>query len=193
MNEVNLFNFGVDCDFNANVANDVLIGGHSESRVFISARAQAVFSGHLSDFIQNCFASVRFSKHNLSLEGIEGLYMKVMGDGKRYECRLRTQSQLDEIEYVSEFQTKKNEWMLVKLPFKNFIPIYRGHYLNNVSPIDPKSIQQICFFVSHHSQSGDFQLVFDWINAYRTNQAIVNAYAENLRYRASASDKITAP
>lgn len=176
MLEKKLFHFNSDCQFSSTIINDTLLGGKSKSCFEINSEHQAVFSGELSDAIKQCFTSVRLLKQNFSLEGFDGIMMKLIGDGRKYKCHLKSDAQHDDIEYEFEFIAKPNEWMLIKIPFNKFRPTYRGHHLHNIPSITSNSIRMISFSVDHYTQTGKFKLTIDWINAYENAKTKVRDY-----------------
>jgi monofunctional biosynthetic peptidoglycan transglycosylase len=56
--------------------------------------------------------------------------------------------------------------MNIRVPFSEFVPVFRGRILSDVSPISPEQIQQIGFRISD-KQAGKFRIEIDWIKAYK--------------------------
>ena len=86
--------------------------------------------------------------------------MRVKGDGKNYEFRLKGEiSQYES--YVHQFATT-GEWQNIKLAINEFYPQFRGRKLN-IPNFNFKNIEQISFLIAN-SQEEDFELLIDWID-----------------------------
>ena len=72
----------------------------------------------------------------------------------------------DGISYRSHFQTQQNSWQIIKVPFSDFVPVFRGRVLEGVPPVKPERINQIGFLISD-KQAGPFKLEIEWIQAYK--------------------------
>ena len=72
------------------VINDDVMGGISQSRIELSPTATAIFSGQLSLENNGGFASIRRRAENYSLEGCTHVMLKVKGDGRTYQFRVKT-------------------------------------------------------------------------------------------------------
>ena len=62
--------------------------------------------------------------------------LRVRGDGHRYKFTVRTKSGFDTpiYQYQCAFTTKRDEWEEHRLPFKDFVPTFRGRVLTDVPP-----------------------------------------------------------
>jgi hypothetical protein len=85
--------------------------------------------------------------------------LRVKGDGKTYEFRLKGFSDQPE-SYVHSFNTT-GEWENIKLPINQFYPQFRGRRLN-LSNFNFKTIEQLSFLIAN-KQEEDFTLLIDWI------------------------------
>ena len=92
--------------------------------------------------------------------------MRIQGDGKDYQLRVRTDNRLDGISYRYRFATQPETWMNIRVPFSEFVPVFRGRIQSNVSPISPEQIQQVGFLISD-KHAGKFRIEIDWIKAYK--------------------------
>jgi NADH dehydrogenase [ubiquinone] 1 alpha subcomplex assembly factor 1 len=147
------------------IINDGVMGGLSQSRIDINTNAIAVFQGQLSLENNGGFASVRRLLRQDNLTGYTGVALRVKGDGRTYQFRVRTNERFDGIAYRAEFQTSAREWLTVKIPFKSFIPTFRGQRVPNVPKLRPGNIRQIGFLIAD-MREGVFRLEIDWISAY---------------------------
>lgn len=145
--------------------DDVVMGGVSSSRMRIDGDV-AVFEGNLSLENNGGFASVRSEVLEQDLTRYEGCRLRVKGDGKKYQFRIRTNSAFDGPSYQMTFETKKDVWMEVDLPFSEFVAAFRGRRIPNHPPIDAAKISTMGLLIAD-KQQGDFRLVIDWVQAYR--------------------------
>ena len=87
------------------VINDDVMGGISQSRIELSPAATALFSGQLALENNGGFASIRRRSDNYNLNGCTGVILKVKGDGRTYQFRVKTDEQYDGIAYRTLFAT----------------------------------------------------------------------------------------
>jgi monofunctional biosynthetic peptidoglycan transglycosylase len=111
------------------------------------------------------FASVRTEPFDFGLTEFKGLELRVRGDGKRYQLRLRTDRNSDGIAYRASFETAEAEWTTIRLDFQDFIPSFRGRRVASAPVLDPARIRQIGFLISDN-QEGSFRLEVASIKAY---------------------------
>jgi monofunctional biosynthetic peptidoglycan transglycosylase len=148
------------------IVNDGVMGGLSQSEIVLSDSNSAVFQGVVSLDNNGGFSSTRTISRNYGLHGYNGILIHVKGDGKKYQFRIRTNDRFDGVSYRHHFDTEPNEWITIRVPFDECIPVYRGRILDNVEPISPKQIQQIGFLISD-KQEGPFKLEVKWIKGYK--------------------------
>lgn len=116
------------------IVNDDVMGGLSNSSLFISEDCKAVFSGKISLDNNGGFASVRYFPETILKLNNEGdIVLKVKGDGKSYQLRIK----LDDNEYYSYINSFKTsgEWEIITLSLNDFYPSYRGRKLANASDV----------------------------------------------------------
>lgn len=148
------------------IVNDGVMGGLSQSNIFLSDSNTAVFQGIVSLENNGGFSSTRTAPRSYNLESYNGILLRIKGDGKKYQFRLRTNDRFDGISFRYHFETEINKWITIRIPFKECIPVFRGRILDDVEPISPKQIQQIGFLISD-KQAGPFKLEIEWIKAYK--------------------------
>ena len=145
--------------------NDVVMGGVSDSLMQVSEDGKGVFAGHLSLENNGGFASVRAPLPENDFTGYDGIVLRVKGDGKCYNFRVRTDMLFDGVVYRQEFDTVAGKWMDVELPFSDFKPSFRGRIVPDAPPLDPSRIFQIGFLISE-KQEGSFRLEVESIDAF---------------------------
>lgn len=148
------------------IVNDGVMGGLSKSEIILSKNNTAIFKGIVALENNGGFTSIRTIPRSYELEDYHGIRLRVKGDGKTYQFRLRTNERFDGVSYRSQFETKINTWMIIEIPFRECVPVFRGRILEDVKPILPEEIQQIGFLIAN-KQAGKFQLEIDWIKAYK--------------------------
>jgi monofunctional biosynthetic peptidoglycan transglycosylase len=158
--ETNLFGYG---------KTGILGGLYSQAQssffaMYYRDSNTAIFKGTVSLEINGGFASTLTISRSYKLGGYYGILLRVKGDGKKYQFRMRTDDRFDGVSYRYEFSTEFNTWMIIDIPFHKCVQVFRGRILEDVEPILPEEIQQIGFLISN-KQAGKFQLEIDWIKA----------------------------
>ena len=160
-----LFDFQTATHYPAwQIVNDDVMGGVSTSRFQILTNGGAVFSGVVSLENNGGFASVRSQPVRADLSGCDSFLLRVRGDGRRYKFSVRTEAGLDTPLYQLAFTTKRGEWEEHRLPFKDFVPTFRGRILTDAPPLDPGKVTSVGLLISE-KQGGPFQLEVAWIKA----------------------------
>ena len=140
---------------NWKVVNDTVMGGRSSSR-WTSNSSALIFEGNLSLENNGGFASIRCELKNNDLSNEDGIYLKVKGDGRKYQFRI--QSKMSRwANYSNEFKTKKDLVQTFYLPFKDFKPSWRGRRLNNLPTLKGEDVVGIGFLLGDKIQ-GKFKL-----------------------------------
>jgi hypothetical protein len=88
----------------------------------------------------------------------------VHGDGRRYKFTVQTETGFDAPIYQCAFTTKRGEWEEHRLPFKDFVPTFRGRALTDVPPLNPAQVSSLGFLISD-KQDGAFKLELAWVKA----------------------------
>lgn len=151
------------------VINDGVMGGRSTSRVERTAAGTLRFTGHVSLENNGGFASSRTDLGPLDLSAGEGVAIRVRGDGRRYQLRLRMRPG-DRIAYKAEFETEPTQWTEIRLPFRDFRPTFRGRTPSDAPPLDPETIGQLGFLIADERE-GPFELEVAWIREYEEGDA----------------------
>ena len=146
------------------VVNDDVMGGASTSRFQVLTNGCAVFSGTVRLENNGGFASVRSQPVRADLTGCDSFLLRVRGDGRRYKFSVRTEAGFDTPLYQLAFTTKRGEWEEHRLPFKEFVPTFRGRILTDVPPLNPAKVTSVGFLISD-KQEGPFKLEVAWIKA----------------------------
>ena len=146
------------------IVNDGVMGGLSSSRFADTDSGFARFTGELSLENNGGFASVRALAPDGVLADRSALILRVRGDGRTYQVRLRTDRQFDGISYMAEFSTVEGEWQEVRIPLTEFQPTFRGRRPSGAQPLSPANVQQIGLLLADR-RPGSFRLDVAWIRA----------------------------
>lgn len=141
------------------IVNDGVMGGISESSLLLTDAGHGQFSGHVSLANNGGFASIQLNTMIKLAEEDKFIVLRVKGDGKLYEFRLKGDISQSE-SYVHQFATS-GKWENIKLPINEFYPQFRGRKLN-IPNFNFKSIEQLSFMIAN-KQDEDFKLLIDWI------------------------------
>jgi hypothetical protein len=159
--------------------DDVVMGGVSQSGIRLG-NGVAYFSGVVSTANSGGFASVRTRNLEppLDLSNYEGVELRVKGDGKRYKFMVRTETRWDGVAHCYSFDTVADEWITVRIPFADLIPVFRARTIAN-SPVDPSRVYAWQLMLSKfeydgalnpHFEPGFFQIQVKSISVYRQSQ-----------------------
>ena len=157
---------GPDDVKNWRVVNDGVMGGLSQSEIIPGPDDTAIFQGVLSLENNGGFSSTRTKPRGYELGSYDTLAIRIRGDGRTYQFRLRTDSGFDGIAYRHIFTTPVSEWATINLPLKDFVAVFRGRQVKNAAPLAVDQIRQMGFLIADE-KAGPFRLEIDWIKALR--------------------------
>eukprot|EP00898_Chlorokybus_atmophyticus_P008474 jgi/Chlat1/8628/Chrsp86S00660 len=124
--------------------DDVVMGGVSESALRVvrdyegekegggdKPTSVAVFGGVVRTENRGGFASVRTKNYEpaLDLSAYDGIALRVKGDGMRYKFIIRCDTNWDGVSYCRSFDTQKDVWQTIFLPFEEFKAVFRARSL----------------------------------------------------------------
>ena len=131
--------------------DDGVMGGVSQSGLRLQTTADAAshrssygrFAGQVSTANSGGFASVRTRNFDppFNLQGWPGIQLQVRGDGQRYKVILRDRSGWDSVAHCASFETVRDAWASVAIPFTALQPTFRARTLPTAAPIQ---VDQIC-------------------------------------------------
>jgi hypothetical protein len=147
------------------VTNDDVMGGVSTSKISVSKENVLIFSGEVSLENNGGFASLRSPIDDYDFSDYEGFLLKIKGDRKSYNLSFRSTKYFTGYNYTQKFQTEKDSWQIVKLPFKDFNLKYYGKEVSNFEPSDKSAIKQMSILISD-KQQGTFRIEIEWIGLY---------------------------
>jgi len=131
------------------IINDKVMGGKSESRVSLEPNGNLIFSGHISLENNGGFASLRYHPGSVRLEEVDTVSVRLKGDGKRYQFRLRENLE-DYHSYVSYFETT-GDWQNITLPLRKLYPTYRGRTLDQPD-FSGSQLEEVGFLIGNNKE-----------------------------------------
>jgi monofunctional biosynthetic peptidoglycan transglycosylase len=149
--------------------NDGVMGGVSQGGIRRTDQGTGVFEGILSLENNGGFASVRVVLDLYDLTAYDGLEIRVRGDGRTYQLRLRNDASFDGIAYRANFETRDGEWTTTRIPFDQFLPGFRGRTLSNAAPLDTSKVQQLGFMLAD-KKPGPFSLEIDCVRVWKSTE-----------------------
>ncbi|XP_011101430.1 uncharacterized protein LOC105179488 isoform X5 [Sesamum indicum] len=163
--------------------DDVVMGGVSESTFQIDPNGgenggpTGIFRGVVSTANNGGFTSIRTRNFSIAedLSAYDGLELRIKGDGRRYKLIVRTSRDWDTVGYTTGFDTVKDQWQSVRLPFSSLRPIFRARTIPDAPPFNPSEIISLQLMFSKFEYDGklnptfvegQFQLPISTIRAY---------------------------
>jgi monofunctional biosynthetic peptidoglycan transglycosylase len=146
--------------------NDGVMGGVSEGKLKVTAEKTLEFFGTLSLENNGGFASVRTKAKKLNLEKGDTLVAKVRGDGREYSLNLYVKKPLTAFSYRAMVQTKKDEWIEIKVPLDQFEATSFGNLVKDAGPVNPPEVNAIGFLLGD-KKAGPFKLEVEWVRVKR--------------------------
>jgi monofunctional biosynthetic peptidoglycan transglycosylase len=146
--------------------NDGVMGGVSEGKFKITDKKTLEFYGTLSLENNGGFASVRTKAKKLDLEKGDSLLLRLRGDGREYSMNLHVPRRLVAFSYRALIQTKKDQWIEVKLPLDKFQATSFGRPVRDAGQVDPQEDNGLGFLLGD-KKAGPFKLEIEWIKVAR--------------------------
>lgn len=145
-----LFDFNSKTNLkNWTVVNDGVMGGLSKGTIKINENGHALFSGNVLLENNGGFSSVRHSLPKTDVSSHQKIVLRVKGDGKIYQFRVKTNSS-DFYSYTYSFKTS-GKWETIEIPFSEMVPSFRGRRVN--LPNYPGEIlEEIAFLIGNGKQ-----------------------------------------
>jgi NADH dehydrogenase [ubiquinone] 1 alpha subcomplex assembly factor 1 len=142
------------------VLDDIVMGGKSSGNIKLNKEKNGVFYGSVSTENYGGFTSVRYNCKEISTKNRTHIILRVKGDGKKYQFRIKSKNTLD-YSYITKFETT-GEWQSIKLFLTNFYPSFRGRKLEKPN-FNHSQIEEIAILIGN-SKNESFELVIDSIS-----------------------------
>ena len=155
-----LFNFSEDRNISAwNIVDDVVMGGRSNGSFKLNEKGNGLFYGEISLKNNGGFSSVRYSFDKLDISAYTKVILKIKGDGKEYQFRVKDDNS-QYYSFVKKFDTT-GEWQTIEISFEEMYPAFRGRKLN-IQNFSSTTLAQIAFLIGNKKEEV-FQLEIDQI------------------------------
>lgn len=155
-----LFDFKPNSDVsNWKIVDDQVMGGSSKGDFKLNAKGYGEFYGHISLENNGGFSSLHYNFKQKKVERFSKAVLKIKGDGKTYQFRVKTNANAD-ASYVYEFKTT-TDWMTISIPFKEMQAQFRGRKLEQ--PNYPGIAMEDASFLIGNKSEESFMLLIDWI------------------------------
>jgi len=141
------------------IVNDGVMGGRSQGAITVNKEGHAEFEGTISLENYGGFSMVQYSFPALDTKPQNQFTLRIKGDGKRYQFRVRT-NQSDRHAYIAYFNTN-GQWQTIEIPFESMYPVFRGQKLNY--PNFPGNQMEEIGFLIGNKKTETFKLVIDKI------------------------------
>ncbi|MBU6208999.1 MAG: fasciclin domain-containing protein [Planctomycetes bacterium] len=142
---------------------DGVMGGLSTGRIEAGDGGTLRFSGELSLENNGGFSQIRTSVPEGTFDGASGLVLRVKGDGRNYQCDIRSSRlRLMAGGYQRVLATKAGEWTEIEIPFSECVANSFGQRVRNAPSLDPASIESVGITLADKKE-GPFAIEVDWI------------------------------
>jgi uncharacterized surface protein with fasciclin (FAS1) repeats len=142
---------------------DGVMGGLSTGRIAEGEGGTLRFTGELSLENNGGFSQIRTAIPEGTFAGTAGLTLRVKGDGRTYQCDIRSSRlRLMAGGYQQTFKTKAGEWIEVEIPFDQCVANSFGQRIRNAPALDPASIESVGITLAD-KREGPFAIEVDWI------------------------------
>ena len=155
-----VIDFGANLKFtNWSIIDDRVMGGRSYGNFEINDEGHGMFYGDVSTENNGGFSSVRFLFETKDISDYENVVVKLKGDGKVYQLRVKS-NRMDRESYVQSFQTS-GEWEEISIPLRDLKPTWRGMSLN-IPNYNAKAFQELGILVGN-KRDESFAMEIDYI------------------------------
>ena len=136
------------------VVDDGVMGGLSSGNFEINEKGNGLYTGEISLDNNGGFSSLRYRFDKINVENFSKVILKIKGDGKKYQFRVKDNSQ-NYYSYIQTFETTK-EWELVEINLSEMYPAFRGRKLD-MSNFSSNQIEEITLLFGNKKEE-TFQL-----------------------------------
>ncbi|MGY8917999.1 MAG: CIA30 family protein [Flavobacteriales bacterium] len=153
-----IFDFNKSSDLSGwMIVDDVVMGGRSSGVFRLDKDGHGVFEGEVSLENNGGFSSVRYDFANMQVNENEKINIRLRGDGKDYQFRIKSTAS-DYVSFVKSFTTT-GKWEEIEIELKEMYPSFRGRILDQPN-FSSDSFESITFLIGNKKQE-NFQLIID--------------------------------
>lgn len=128
------------------VVDDIVMGGKSVGSFELNSDGNGVFEGNISVENNGGFSSVRYRFPAKPIKQFTSIVLRVKGDGKQYQCRLKSDS-AKYYSYISPFVTN-GEWQDIEIALEDFYPSFRGRKLTQPN-FSKDTLEEVTFLIGN--------------------------------------------
>ncbi|WP_347925943.1 CIA30 family protein [Pontimicrobium sp. SW4] len=136
------------------ILDDRVMGGLSRGNVKMSKTGNIIYYGDVTTENNGGFSSLRYQFKPKDVSAFNKIAIRVKGDGIPYQFRIKSDKR-QRYSYVSNFETT-GDWETIIIPFKKFIPQFRGNKVNAPNYKGEK-MEEIAFLIGNKTNES-FQL-----------------------------------
>jgi hypothetical protein len=156
-----IFDFTSDADIsNWRVVDDVVMGGRSNGQFKLNENNHGEFSGNVSLENNGGFSSLRYRFETMEVSNYENVLIRLKGDGKTYQFRVKDKSN-NSYSYIISFKTT-DDWETINIPLSEMYPAFRGRNLD-MGNFSASSIEEIAILIGNKKEQ-NFKLEIDKIS-----------------------------
>ena len=153
-----IFDFNSKSDIkNWRIINDAVMGGESTGSVGLNLDGHAIFKGEVSLANNGGFSSLRYNFKKIKLNNYSKVILKIKGDNKNYQFRLKSKS-TNYYSYIKSFSTN-GKWQEIEILLSDMYPSFRGRKLDKPN-FSEDHIEEIAFLIGNKSNES-FELLID--------------------------------
>ncbi|MFT7158202.1 MAG: NADH dehydrogenase [ubiquinone] 1 alpha subcomplex assembly factor 1 [Parvicella sp.] len=155
-----IFDFTTDSNLeNWRIVDDVVMGGKSSGTFKLNEDGLGVFEGEISTDNNGGFSSLRYRFDKLKVKDYTKVIIKLKGDGKDYQFRIKANSN-DSYSYISSFNSS-GEWEEIEILLEDMYPSFRGRKLDQPN-FEKDYIEELAFLIGNKKKE-KFKLLIDRI------------------------------
>lgn len=139
------------------VVNDTVMGGRSSCTFRLNEDGHGVFAGRVSLENNGGFSSIRHRFSPVDVNDYSKLVLKVKGDGKRYQVRIKDSSRRY-YSYISYIETS-GDWQEISINLADMYPYFRGYELDRPN-FNHETIEEMSILIGN-KKAESFELLVD--------------------------------
>jgi monofunctional biosynthetic peptidoglycan transglycosylase len=124
------------------IVNDTVMGGRSRASLGLTEKG-LTFEGILSLQNNGGFASIRRVYNGKEWVAGKAIKLSLIGDGRPYQFRIRTNRRVDDYAYVASFNTEKGQVISHTFVESDFTAQFRGRLIRGAPALDFSNIEQL--------------------------------------------------
>jgi hypothetical protein len=136
---------------NWKIVNDAVMGGKSLGLFSLNESGCCVFSGNVSLENNGGFSLLRYRFVKIVPNKYSKIIIRVKGDGKRYQFRIRSKVTDDHV-YIAFFETS-DEWEDIEILLSDMYPTFRGNRLDKPN-YTKENLEEIAFLIGNKKAEG---------------------------------------